>query len=325
MNSINRYQSLIIGLAVITGLLAGQLEAVASVADYVIVPFLMIMLYGLFLNIPIKNLLKSFSNLKFFSANLAINFIWTPIFAWVLGYLFLQDYLSLWVGFVMLMVTPCTDWYLIFTGIAKGNTTLSASVLPLNLLLQVILLPVILLLFFGDTGSVNPTFLLESIALVLIVPFVVAEATKFLLNGLGKSEFLGDKLLPFFELSQVIFLGLAIMAMFASQGDYLLQNVETVLILLIPLVVFFVVNFLVGRFASYMLHFNYEDSASLNLTTLARNSPIALAIALTAFPDSPLVALALIIGPLIELPVLALVSQVLLKIRSDRFLERTRE
>ena len=223
------------------------------------------------------------------------------------------------------MVTPCTDWYLIFTGIAKGNTTLSASVLPLNLLLQVILLPVILLLFFGETGSVNPTFLLESIALVLIVPFVVAEATKFLLNGLGKSEFLGDKLLPFFELSQVIFLGLAIMAMFASQGDHLLQNVETVLILLIPLVVFFVVNFLLGRFASYMLHFNYEDSASLNLTTLARNSPIALAVALTAFPDSPLVALALIIGPLIELPVLALVSQVLLKIRSDRFLERTRE
>ena len=319
MNSINRYQSLIIGLAVVAGLLAGQWDAVASVADYVIVPFLMLMLYGLFLNIPIKNLLKSFSNLKFFSANLAINFIWTPIFAWVLGYLFLQDYLSLWIGFVMLMVTPCTDWYLIFTGIAKGNTTLSASVLPLNLLLQVILLPVFLLLFFGETGSVNPTFLFESIGLVLIVPFVAAQATNFLLSRLNRSEFREDKLLPFFELSQLIFLGLAIMAMFASQGEYLLQNLETVLILLIPLMIFFVINFLVSRFASYFLQFNYEDSASLNLTTLARNSPIALAIALTAFPDSPLVALALIIGPLIELPVLALVSQVLLKIRNRRF------
>lgn len=149
MNSINRYQSLIIALAVITGLLAGQVETVASVARYVIVPFLMLMLFGLFLNIPINDLLKSFSNLKFFSANLAINFLWTPVFAWVLGYLFLQDHLSLWIGFVMLMITPCTDWYLIFTGIAKGNTTLSASVLPLNLILQVILLPVFLLLFFS--------------------------------------------------------------------------------------------------------------------------------------------------------------------------------
>ncbi|MDZ7805646.1 MAG: hypothetical protein U5K71_00850 [Gracilimonas sp.] len=319
MNSINKYQSFIIAFAVIAGLVAGQLNIVASVAEYVIVPFLMLMLYGLFLNIPIKDLLKSFSNVKFFSANLAINFVWTPLFAWGLGSLFLQDYLSLWIGFVMLMVTPCTDWYLIFTGIAKGNTTLSASVLPLNLILQVILLPVFLLLFFGQSGSVNPTFLFESIGLVLFVPFVAAQATKYLLDMFGQSALLEIKLLPFFELSQVIFLGLAIMAMFASQGDYLLQNVETVLILLIPLLIFFVVNFLVSRFASYLLQFDYEDSASLNLTTLARNSPIALAIALTAFPDSPLVALALIIGPLIELPVLALVSQVLLKIRDDRF------
>ena len=106
MNSINRYQSLIIALAVIAGLLAGQVETVASVAGYVIVPFLMLMLFGLFLNIPINDLLKSFSNLKFFSANLDINFLWTPFFAWVLGYLFLQDHLSLWIGFVMLMITP---------------------------------------------------------------------------------------------------------------------------------------------------------------------------------------------------------------------------
>lgn len=315
MNSINRYQSFIIVLAVIAGLLAGQVETVASVARYVIVPFLMLMLFGLFLNIPINDLLKSFSNLKFFSANLAINFLWTPVFAWVLGYLFLQDHLSLWIGFVMLMITPCTDWYLIFTGVAKGNTTLSASVLPLNLILQVILLPVFLLLFFGASGSVNPTFLFESIGLVLIVPFSAAQTTKYLLYRFQQTIFLETKLLPFFEVSQVLFLGLAIMAMFASQGDYLLQNIETVLILLIPLMIFFAVNFLVSRFASYLLQFDYKDSVSLNLTTLARNSPIALAIALTAFPDNPLVALALIIGPLIELPVLALVAQILLKMK----------
>ena len=114
------------------------------------------------------------------------------------------------------------------------------------------------------------------------------------------------------------------MAMFASQGDYLLQNIETVLILLIPLMIFFAINFLVSRFTSYLLHFDYEESVSLNLTTLAKNSPIALAIALTAFPNSPLVALALIVGPLIELPVLALISQLLLKIRDSRVSEITK-
>lgn len=315
MNVVNKYQTVIIGLAVILGLFIGQMGEAGNYAEYFIVPFLMIMLFGLFLNIPIKDLLKSFSNLKFFSANIGINFIWTPIFAYGLGYLFLQNEMSHWIGFVMLMVTPCTDWYLIFTGIAKGNTPLSASVLPLNLILQVILLPIYLLLFFGKTGTVDSAVLFESIVLVLLVPFVLAQTTRYVSKQLSKDNFIDKRMSPFFEKSQVIFLGLAIMAMFASQGEYLTNNLKIVLILLIPLLLFFIVNFLIGRSVSSLLKFNYEDSASLNLTTLARNSPISLAIAITAFPNDPLIALALVIGPLIELPVLALVSQILLKIR----------
>ena len=65
---------------------------------------------------------------------------------------------------------------------------------------------------------------------------------------------------------------------------------------------------MIGRF----LKFSYEDSVSLSMTIIARNSPVALAIAVTAFPNQPLIALALVIGPLIELPVLAIVSQILL-------------
>lgn len=130
MNRLNKYHTLIIAIAVVLGLLLGQIAAIKSFAEYFIVPFLMVMLFGLFLNIPIKYLFSSFSNLKFILANLVINFVWTPIFAYLLGLLLLKDHLSLWIGFVMLMVTPCTDWYLIFTGIAKGNTSLAAAVLP---------------------------------------------------------------------------------------------------------------------------------------------------------------------------------------------------
>ena len=322
MNSINKYQTLIIGLAVLFGLLIGQNTAIGNYAEYFIVPFLMIMLFGLFLNIPIKDLLKSFSNLKFFSANIGINFIWTPLFAFGLGYLFLQNELSIWIGFVMLMVTPCTDWYLIFTGTAKGNTPLSASVLPLNLVLQVILLPIYLLLFFGKTGTVDSSVLFESILLVLLVPFVLAQTLRFISKQPTKENFIEKRISPFFDKSQVIFLGLAIMAMFASQGEYLTNNIEIVLTLLIPLLLFFITNFFIGRLVSSLLKFNYEDSASLNLTTLARNSPISLAIAITAFPNDPLVALALVIGPLIELPILALVSQILLQIRKRKIIEK---
>lgn len=297
------------------GLLLGQISVIKSFSEYLIVPFLMVMLFGLFLNIPFTNLLSSFSNLKFISANLIINFLWTPICAYLLGLLLLQEHLSLWIGFVMLMVTPCTDWYLIFTGIAKGNTSLSTAVLPVNLILQLILLPVYLFLFFGKSGSVDTAILWESILLVLLAPFLIAQLIKYWSAKLRKTELMRKKVLPFFETAQIIFLALAIVVMFASQGEYLTKNLSVFYILLIPMLLFFLINFLVGRFASLLLKFNYKDSASLSLTTLARNSPIALAVSLTAFPNNPLISLALVIGPLLELPILTLISQILLKIR----------
>ena len=92
------------------------------------------------------------------------------------------------------------------------------------------------------------------------------------------------------------------------------------LILLIPVLLYFIINFTVGRLLGKAMKFNYEDSVSLSLTTLARNSPIALSIAVATFPDKPLISLALIIGPLIELPVLFLISKILLIIKSkDKF------
>ena len=84
--------------------------------------------------------------------------------------------------------------------------------------------------------------------------------------------------------------------MFASQGKYLLQNMNVVLLLLIPVLLFFIINFVLGQFIGRVMRLSYKDTVSLNLTTLARNSPVALAIAVTAFPNEPLIALALVIG-----------------------------
>src|SRR5699024_3905879 len=115
----------------------------------------------------------------------------------------------------------------------------------------------------------------------------------------------------FLQCSDFLFI-IAIMAMFASQGSYLLENLEIIYILIIPILMFFVINYVVGRLVGKFLKFTYEDSVSLSMTSIARNSPVSLAIAVRAFPNQPLIALALVIGPLIELPVLAIVSQILL-------------
>src|SRR5699024_9520460 len=102
------------------------------------------------------------------------------------------------------------------------------------------------------------------------------------------------------------------MAMFASRGSYLLENMEVIYTLVVTVLLFFVINYVVGRFVGSSLKFSYECSVIVNLIIISSNSTVSLAIAVTAFTDQPFIALALVIGPLIELPVLAIVYQILL-------------
>lgn len=311
MDKINKYQTFVILLAVITGLAIGRFAGVAAYAGAFVVPLLVLMLFGLFLSMDVGDVRKSMLNVRFSLANLVINFVWTPLFAYVLSSLFLPDSPALWIGFVMLMVTPCTDWYLVFTGIARGNVPLSAAILPANLVLQVVLLPVYLLLFFGETGQVAFGPLAGSILFVLVLPFVVAYLVKkYRVMYTGPAS----NISRFLESSQVLFLALAVLAMFASEGQNIVDNPRVIYQLLVPILVFFAVTFVLGLVVGNVLKFNRADQVSLVMTTMARNSPIALAIAVSAFPSEPLIALSLVIGPLIELPVLVLAAQALLKV-----------
>jgi arsenite transporter len=301
----------IIFLAVIVGISVGQVQHIRANAESFIVPLLVAMLYITFLQIPLNEIKKAFKNTKFTITSVIMNFVWTPIFAWFLAFLFLGDHPALSIGFIMLMVTPCTDWYLIFTGIAKGNVALSAAILPLNLILQVLLLPFYLLIFGGTAGVIQLGFLVESILIVLLIPLILAALTKRLLRN---QQQVRENLITKLSVLPIIFLSLAIVAMFASQGQLLLENLDLMWQITIPILLFFIVNFFVGQRVGKWMRFSKSDRVSLSLTTLARNSPIALAIAMTAFPNQPLIALTLVIGPLLELPILASITQVLLLI-----------
>ncbi|MFV8827859.1 arsenic resistance protein [Alkalihalobacterium sp. APHAB7] len=309
MNLFEKLYSLVILIAVVIGLLLGKLDVVSGRTEAFIVPLLVAMLYITFLQLPVENIRSSLKNLRFTSLALLINFIWVPILAWLLALAFLSNHPALYIGFIMLMVTPCTDWYLIFTSIARGNVALSTAILPLNLILQILLLPVFLLLFGGTTGVVEWSFLLESVLLILLIPFIGALFTKALLR---KKQHITESFFSSISLLPMIFLSLAIVAMFSAHGQLLFNHIDLLWKITIPILCFFVINFMIGQKIGKAMNLCYADRASLSLTTLARNSPIALAIAMTAFPDEPLIALTLVIGPLLELPILALISQVLL-------------
>ncbi len=309
MNQVEKLYTIIILCSVLLGLGLGQWEFAGHYGLMLIVPLLIGMLYMTFLQIPLREMKQSFRNFTFSLTSLLLNFVWTPLLAWGLTLLFLQDHPALWLGFIMLMVTPCTDWYLIFTTLARGNLSLSTSILPINLILQIILLPFYLLLFGGTRASIDLSNLMESVILVLCLPLILAFLTKFIVKNRKSME---AKWVSQLSTLPIVLLSLAIAAMFASQGKLLLDHIELLWQILIPISLFFLINFIVGQGTGRFLRMTYADRASLSLTTLARNSPIALAIAMTAFPDQPLIALTLVIGPLLELPILAIITQLLL-------------
>jgi arsenite transporter len=310
-------QSLFILAAVVLGLGLGRIEGVAERAGGVILPSLIVMLTIVFLGLRLRQVAEAaVGHRRAIGLSLAINFIWNPLLAWLLGWIFLSQQPALWLGLILLMVTPCTDWYLVFTHIARGNAGLAAALLPWNLALQLILLPVFVLLLAGTLVPLDGRLLLQSVALVLLLPLLAAAALRRWAVARMGLAWLDDVLVPRSQPAQLIFLGLAVMAMFASEASAVLAHPDTFLALLWPVLLFFAVNFGLAWLAGRATRLSYPDYAALCCTTLARNSPVALAIALAAFPGQPLIALALVIGPLIELPVLSLAAQLLLRIRA---------
>ncbi len=311
MELMDKLEPVLIFGSIVLGLLLNDISLLQKISPSLITIFLMLMLFALFLDIPISDIKNSFSNIKFTSISLLINFLWTPLLGYFLGNLFLRGNLDLFIGFVMLVLTPCTDWYLIFTKMSKGNMPLSLSILPINLVLQLILLPAYLLIFFSSSNTIELTDLTKSLLTYIVIPFVASLVVKYIFNN----KPIKDKITSTFSSLQTIFLCIAIFGLFNTEANSLLNNLDSIGILFIPVILFFAINFIVDYIVAKEVKFSYENYASLTLTTLARNSPLALAIAISSFPHNELIAIALVIGPLIELPVLYVVSKILLNIK----------
>ncbi len=308
MSLLGKLQPIIILFSAIIGVILGIFTTLGKVSTNLIEIFLMLLLYVLFVSINSTNLKKSAANLKYLLCSLCINFIVTPVLAYVLGVVFFGNNIEIRIGLLMLLVTPCTDWYLVFTKLSHGNVEINMSILPINLLLQVALLPVYLFVFLGNSVHIDVYTVFESIIAVLLIPCICAIITRvFVFEKYNIQKYIVDN----GDILQLIFLCFAVVIMFASEGQNLLENYVLLIKMFIPLLCFFSITFFIVKILGEILTFDNKEISSLHMTTLARNSPLALAIAVSTFPTAPLISLALIIGPLIELPILSIVSGIL--------------
>lgn len=314
MNVYEKLQSVFIILAALSGLLLGHFEILAQLSKSLVLPSLILMLFIVFLNIPLRGMKKAFLNFKFTYLTLGMNFIWTPFLGWILGTYFLSAHPDLRIGFLMLLVTPCTDWYLVFTQLAGGSPTQATALLPWHLLLQLILLPLYIFIFAGMLLPVDVVLLIQSVSLVILLPFTSSFLLKSFIYKKMSVQWYQDVFLSRVSPFQFIFLLTAIMAMFCSQGEAIINDPPSTFLLFIPLIVFYISNLLIGFLLTKIANINIEDRRGFYFSTLARNSPLALVISITAFPEQPLISLSLVIGSLIELPLLALLANILRKI-----------
>jgi len=304
-----RLQSVLVTLAALAGLGLGLLLPVGDVAGHVVLPALLVMVTAVFVQMDAGHVGEVRRAGSVVAVSLLLNFVVTPLLAWALGAGLLGDQPDLRIGLLLLLVTPCTDWYLIFTAMARGHTGIAAALLPVNLVLQLALLPVYVLLLGGQAAMVDAGTLAESVLLVLVVPLLLATGLRVLATRRRGAAWRDRTVVAPASRLVLPMLYLAVLAMFAWQARTVVAHAGDLLALLAPLAVFFVLLPLLATGAARLLRLPADQRVTLTMVTTARNSPIALAVAVAAFPDRPLIAVALVVGPLLELPVLALIAQ----------------
>jgi len=303
-SGMERLEPALLLTAVAAGLaVARAAPQAAAQAERLLTPALILLLTAVFHRVPLQRLRVALGHRRYFLTALGLNFVLTPLAAYGLGWLFLRDERALWLGLVLVLVTPCTDWYLVFTALARGDTALNLALLPWNLLLQLALLPLYLWVFTSALIPLELGAVARSFLLYIVIPFALAQAARRLASG------------PAAERSAVVAqyaaLTLLIVAVFAQQGGVLFAQPRVVLLLLPPLALFFFLMATVAVGAGRAANFSAPTRAALACTAVARNSPLTLSLALVLFPAYPQVALTQVVEPLLELPFLVLLAAVL--------------
>lgn len=316
---LDKFQPLFLLISIIFGLLIAKLlpSLGNSLISFVSIGVFLVIFF-IMLGIDIKGILSAFKKWKPTTIAIIINFLFTPFFAYFLGFLFLKDSPDIWVGLILYLITPCIGWYLIFTELADGDVPLGIALLAWNIFLQIALMPLYMFTLAHKLIILNIYNILYSVTIYLFLPFLLSRLVRWVIRKSSQNvENFSNK----YKISylKTIILMIVIISMFASQGKILFGNPYIVVKMILPGLVFFFAIFVLTTIVAYIFKLKYPEYALLVFTTTARNSEASLAIAVTAF-SSPLIPLTVVIGPSIELPILVLILNFLKVLKNKKFL-----